>query len=206
MLVCGLKGERIEALHPAAGILALVICVACAIAPIGAEEAPRLVPQMVGTWDVVQHMWPGPNSAPTALPAAIAVRHLVGDPLLQETMEAVPGSKQRFTRVANFGYNAVTRQWEYFTWDSRAPQMMSEKSRASVGSDRSSEQSTIRLYGGTFVAPLWGLMKNMAFRYRFTLGPIHDGRQFARLYLTPQSGPSEKEFLAYEYVYTKHRR
>jgi len=185
------------------GTLSVAICIVCASSPVGAQETVPLIPQMVGTWDVAQRMWPGPNSAPMTLPAAIAQRHLVGNLLLQETMEAVPGSKPPFTRVANFGFNAVTREYEYFTWDSRAPQMMSEKSRPAIASGNRASDA-VALYGGLFLAPQWGQMKAMTFRYRFTLGRIHAGRQTARLYLTPQSGPSRSEFLAMEYVYTKH--
>lgn len=61
----------------------------------------------------------------------------------------------------------------------------------------------IKLYGGSFVAPQWGPTKNAAFRYRLTVGKIENSRQTVRLYLTPQFGVDAKEFLAFEYVYTR---
>jgi hypothetical protein len=193
----------VKVFRTAAGVLALVMCIVSVNAAARAQEAAPLLRQMAGTWDVVQRMWPGPNGAPMVLPAATAERHLLGPLLLQETMTAAPGAKPGFTRIANVGYNAVARQFEYYSWDSRAPQMMTEKSRPVLASSGMGE-GAIALQGGTFVAPQWGQMKNMAFRYRLALGPIQNNRQIVRLYITPQSGTNTSEFLAFEYVYTKH--
>jgi hypothetical protein len=41
------------------------------------------------------------------------------------------------------------------------------------------------------------------FRYRIVIGPVKEARQAVRLYLTPRSGANIKEFLAFEYVYTR---
>ncbi len=113
-------------------------------------------------------------------------------------------SKASFTRTAFFNYNAVSQQYEYFSLDSRAPHMMNERS------DKTEEQSKpgkdgIRLNGGTFVAPQWGDARNVAFTYRLIVGAIEGDTQVVRLYLTPQAGESPKEFLAFEYVYTRQR-
>jgi hypothetical protein len=158
-----------------------------------AQSAPPLLHQMVGKWDVTERMWPGAHAAPISLPAAISERRLIADSLLEDTMVAVPGTKPPFTRIAYLNYNAVTKQYEYFSWDTRAPQMMTEKSR---GTDART------LYGGTFVAPQWGKKKNVAFRYRLVLGSVQNARQRVQLYFTPVAG-NEPEFLAFEYVYTK---
>jgi hypothetical protein len=46
-------------------------------------------------------------------------------------------------------------------------------------------------------------MTNAPFNYRLTISPVEKSDQTARLYLTPLSGMDRKEFLAFEYVYTK---
>jgi hypothetical protein len=158
---------------------------------------------MVGKWTVTERMWPGPNAAPIMLPAATAMRRTVGNSLIEETMVAVGRSKSSFTRIADINFNAVTHQFEYFSWDSRAPQMMSEKSRGGAALAGGNDQHSIALYGGTFLAPQWGTLKNVSFKYRLVLGQIQHGRQTVQLYFTPQPGPSASEFLAFEYVYEK---
>jgi hypothetical protein len=45
----------------------------------------------------------------------------------------------------------------------------------------------------------------VAFTYRLTVGEIEHDSQTVRLYLTPQAGKDPKEFLAFEYVYTRKR-
>jgi hypothetical protein len=42
-------------------------------------------------------------------------------------------------------------------------------------------------------------------RYRLAVGELEKDRQVVQLYLTPLSGKSLKEFLAFEYVYTRQR-
>ena len=160
---------------------------------------------MVGTWKVQQRMWPGFGAEAINLPPAVARRHLIAGAFLEEVMEpAKQSEKESFVRTAYFNYNAVSQQYEYFSLDSRAPQMMNERS------DKAAEQSKpdkggIKLYGGSFVAPQWGEAKNVAFTYRLTVGEIEKDRQVVQLYLTPQAGESPKEFLAFEYVYTRQR-
>jgi hypothetical protein len=85
-----------------------------------------LMRQMAGTWEVQARMWPGPNAKAVELPPAIAHRELIRDAYLQETMEPKQSSEgSPFTRVAYFSYNWINRQYEYFSLDSRLPQMMS---------------------------------------------------------------------------------
>jgi hypothetical protein len=50
----------------------------------------------------------------------------------------------------------------------------------------------------------WGDAMNSAFRYRVMVSPAQQDRQVVRLYLTPVSGEVAKEFLAFEYVYSRH--
>jgi hypothetical protein len=45
----------------------------------------------------------------------------------------------------------------------------------------------------------------VAFSYRLTVGGIEDDDQVVRLYLTPRAAENAKEFLAFEYVYTRRR-
>jgi len=172
--------------------------------PPGKDSAPALMQQMAGTWNVQQRMWPGSGAEAINLPAAIARRRLVEGAYLEEVMEpAQKNAREPFTRTAYFNYNAVNQQYEYFSIDSRAPQMMSEKSYDS-GQDPTGK-GTIKLYGGSFVAPRWGDAANAAFMYRLTVGAVENDRQVVQLFLTPQSGSSAKEFLAFEYVYTRQR-
>jgi hypothetical protein len=120
----------------------------------------------------------------------------------QEVMSTLPGSKDSFTRISYFGYNAVNHQYEYFSLDTRAPQMMNERSLGASGG--ASASGPVNLLGGDFVAPQWGTTKNAAFRYRIVVGPIKDNRQEVELYLTPLSAEPRPEFLAFKYVYTRH--
>jgi Protein of unknown function (DUF1579) len=196
-------------------ILSLLIYIACFVAwcfiahaqnAPGKISVPTLMQQMVGTWSVQQRMWPGAGAEAVNLPSAIARRRLLAGGFLEEVMEPAskPGNAS-FIRIAYFNYNAVNQQYEYFSLDSRAPQMMNERS------DKTEEQSnlgedSIRLNGGSFVAPEWGEARNVAFTYRLTVGEIKNNRQLVKLYLTPQAAQNPKEFLALEYVYIRLRR
>lgn len=184
------------------GLLCLSMAVGTA-APVAAQapDAASLVHQMAGTWDVQEWMWSGPGAQATPLPAAVAERRPVGDDFVQEVMSTPAGAKDAFNRYSYFGFNPVNRQYEYFSLDSRAPQMMSEHSTdASAGSANS-----LNLLGGMFFAPQWGEMRNATFRYRLVVGPIQDDHQEVDLYLTPLSGGGQPEFLAFKYLYTRRR-
>lgn len=167
---------------------------------------PTLLQQMVGTWAVQQRMWPGSGADAVALPPAVARRHLMTGGFLQEIMEpAKKSGKESFIRTAYFNYNAVSLQFEYFSLDSRAPQMMNERSDKAEERSKAG-QAEIKLNGGSFVAPQWGEGKNVAFTYRLTVGEIKNNNQVVQLYLTPQAGESLKEFLAFEYIYSRQQR
>jgi hypothetical protein len=185
----------------AAGLTAVTLCPPPSRA-VSTGSPAALLEEMAGTWTVTQRMWPAAGAAPIELVPAIAKRRLVGDSYLQEVMQAAePNGPQNFTRTAIFDYNAVNKQYEYFSIDTRAPQMMFERNfEGNVASN-----GDIKLYGGSFVAPQWGQTKNAAFRYRLTVGKIVNNRQTVRLYLTPQFGADAKEFLAMEYVYTRQQ-
>ena len=182
--------------------------IACAEeAPLGEDgndAALPLIQQMIGVWDVRQRMWPGAAAKAIDLPPAVAHRVLIGNAILQEVMTlASESSETPFTRVAYFDYNAVNQQYEYFSLDTRAPQMMNERSLAATPQGKSQHRGMLTLYGGRFVAPQWGESKNVPFRYRIVVGLIEKEQQVVRLYLTPQSGANTREFLAFEYVYTR---
>jgi hypothetical protein len=166
--------------------------------------ATTLMQQMVGTWEVQQRMWPAPAAEANKLPPAIARRRLIGGAFLEEVMEPAksPGHDP-FTRTAYLNYNEVSRRFEYFSLDTRAPQMMNERSEPAENQDPA---ATIKLQGGTFVAPQWGPATDVTFAYRLTVGNIQDDHQVVQLYLTPQSPRAAKEFLAFEYVYTRQRK
>jgi Protein of unknown function (DUF1579) len=199
------RAARILSLVVTYSICTALYSVAHAQEAPGKSPAPTLMQQMVGTWKVQQRMWPGAGAEAVNLPPAVAHRHLMAGGFLEEVMESVKKSaKASFTRTSYFNYNAVNQQYEYFSLDSRAPQMMNERS------EKTEEQSNpgkdgIQLNGGSFVAPQWGDAKNVAFTYRLTVGAIENNSQVVHLYLTPQAGESPKEFLAFEYVYTRQR-
>jgi hypothetical protein len=193
----------------AIGSATLLLCVV--LADLAAEQPASpdnstpasLVRRMAGTWKVEQRMWPGAGAEAIALPAAVARRRVVRGGFLEEVMEGIPGSQEPFTRIANFNFNAVTRRYEYVSLDSRAPQMMTEKSKAESATSKMREDDEISLDGDLFVAPRWGNSTNVTFRYRLVIGGVLKDRQVVRLFLTPQSKDAGKEFLAFEYVYTR---
>jgi hypothetical protein len=167
------------------------------------NSSSTLIKQMVGKWKVQQRMWPGFGAEAINLPPAVARRRLMPGGFLEEVMEpAKKSEKASFTRTAYFNYNAVNQQYEYFSLDSRAPQMMNERSDKTEEQNNSGKDG-IKLTGGSFIAPQWGEAKNVAFTYRLTIGEIKNNSQVVQLYLTPQAGESPKEFLAFEYVYTR---
>jgi hypothetical protein len=161
---------------------------------------------MVGTWDVKQRMWTAAGAPPIDLPPAIARRRVIEGVFLEEIMTLAPGIKaEPFTRVSYVTYNAVHQQLEYFSIDSRAPQMMRETSHDADIAAKLRDQREILLYGENFVASQWGESKNAAFRYRLVLGGIEGQQQTVRLYLTPLAQGASTEFLAFEYVYLRQR-
>lgn len=168
-----------------------------------AEEPKGLLRTMAGTWDVQQRMWPAPGAAAIALPPAIAQRRLVRDTYLEEVMQPLDEQTEQsgaFSRSAYFNYNAVTSRYEYTSIDTRAPQLMVERS---APSPKGATPSELKLQGSEFLAPTWGSAKNVKFSYRLTLGMINNNQQIVRLYLTPRTKLPKTEFLAFEYVYTK---
>lgn len=167
-----------------------------------AQETPAFLQRMAGTWEVRQRMWPGPGSAAADLPSAIARRVLMGGKYLEESME--PSSSEAaafFRRNAFLNYNPVTKRYEYTSLDTRAPQLMMETS--SPAEPQRLSGAELKLQGGIFVAPEWGSVKNVPFRYRLSIGEVEHDKQTIRLYFTPQSVLPKKEFLAFEYVYTR---
>ncbi|MDE2166302.1 MAG: DUF1579 family protein [Alphaproteobacteria bacterium] len=187
-----------------------VVCFAVIVNPIqswgastgnNGERGAALIRQMIGTWNVQEWMWPGPDAKSIALPPAVAQRQPVGDDFLQEVMKTPTGSKEPFTRISYFGYNAVNQQYQYSSVDTRAPQMMNEQSTDT--SDGASGPGPINLIGGTFVAPQWGSTKDGAYRYRIVVGPVQNNHQEVELYLTPLAAAPKSEFLAFKYLYTR---
>ena len=142
----------------------------------------------------------------SALAPAVARRRLIGDAFIEEVMEAAPGSGQEpFTRIAYFNYNKVTQRYEAISMDTRAPQMMYEKSYEDSARNAGQEQRIVRLYlEDNFVLPRWGNTANAAFKGRKVI-ELEKDRQIVRLYWTPLAGESAEEFLAGEYVYTRQR-
>jgi len=169
----------------------------------GKSNAAPLIEQMVGTWKVRERMWFGQGRQAIDLPSATAHRRLVAGGFLEEHMNSTQEPDQEpFTRISYFNYRAVNQQFEYFSIDSRAPQMMNEKSVESALPPASGREAGIDLYGGIFVVPRWGDSVDAAFRYRLKVGQVKDESQVVQLCLTPMAGDSTREFLAFEYVYT----
>jgi hypothetical protein len=164
-----------------------------------AESVTALMRQMAGTWQVKSRMWPAAGAKPIELPAATARRELVSDAFLTEMMEpAVKAADNAFSRVAHFSFNPVNQQYEYFSLDSRLPQMMSY---AIPGANKI-RGGNVELAGTSFVAPAWGPEKNVPFMYRLSIGPVENNQQIVRIYLTEQRGQGG-EFVAFEYVYSR---
>lgn len=158
-----------------------------------------LMQQMVGTWQVQSKMWPAPEAKAIDLPPAIAHRELVAGAFLREVMQPAPGSGQAtFERIAHFSYNTQNRQYEYFSQDTRLPQMMSYI----IPGANQERDGKVELAGASFVAPEWGAAKNVPFMYRLTVGPVQADEQVLQLFLTEQNGRGQ-EFLAFEYVYRR---
>jgi hypothetical protein len=159
---------------------------------------------MAGTWDVQQRMWPAPGAPAIELPKAVAQRQLVDGKYLEESMapaaaDAPPPAA--FHRHALLTYNPVAKRYEYTSLDSRAPQLMTEIGSALPSPDPA---APLALQGGRFFAPDWGGSKDVPFRYRLTIGPVQsDGKQTVRLHLTPEAVLPKREFVAFEYVYSK---
>jgi hypothetical protein len=142
-------------------------------------------------------MWASADGAPDNLPEAFAMGRLVGGAFLEEIMSLESGSSQGdFTRVSYFNYNAMDQQYEYFSLDTRQPQMMNERSIGAVHHDASA-MPTIELFGESFVASQWGSATDAPFKYRLTAGPVQENRQEVLLYLTPRKSGMPKEFIAF---------
>jgi hypothetical protein len=198
----------IRPVPPLSSIACLVGFVLLAI-PAGAQDPESrssvvtpLMKQMTGTWQVSARMWPGVQGKPVVLPPAIARRELIRGTFIQEVME--PGGKSGeppFTRIAYLSYNTVNQQYEYFSLDSRLPQMMSYV----VPGANKTLDGKVELTGASFVAPEWGTEKNVPFMYRLVIGPVANHRQVFQLFLTQQNGKGS-EFLGFEYVYAADAR
>ena len=185
--------------------VALLVLAVCSGPSVAQNE---LLKRMTGTWDVQQRMWPGPKTDPVMLPAAIAERRLIRDRYLEEVMHPLdvgpegPEQTASFMRHAFLNYNAVTSRYEYGSLDTRAPQLMTETSAPIAPT---SDTPELNLQGGSFLAPVWGTVKNVRFAYRLTIGEIKQNQQVVRLFLLPRTVLPKTEFLAFEYVYTKRQ-
>jgi len=108
----------------------------------------------------------------------------------------VKSAEGMFTRMAYFNYNPFNHLYEYFSLDTRLPQMMSYDSPGK----NTLNKGTVELAGVSFVAPQWGERINVPFVYRISITPVKQGQQTVSLYLTEQK-IAGKEFLAFEYRY-----
>lgn len=182
-------------------LLSCAVIVPCAHVQAQASKAgvTPFLQAMIGDWDVVQQMRSAPATAPIRLPAARAQRRLVDGAFLEERLTSIDAGPA-FTRVADLVFNPVSRQYEYFSLDSRLPQMMAY---ASPGANRS-DAAGLHFNGGVFVAPQWGDARNVPFLYRIDVGPVVGNRQQVRLFLRAADADGV-EFPAFEYVYTRRQ-
>ncbi|GFE81119.1 hypothetical protein GCM10011487_31190 [Steroidobacter agaridevorans] len=154
---------------------------------------------MAGNWRVEPKMWPGPDAKAIELPKATAQRRIVNDAFLDEEMTPAADSQQEaFTRVAYVSFNTINQQYEYFSLDSRLPQMMSY----TLPGANEAHAGQLELRGTSFVAPVWGQARNVPFMYRLTIGAVEGDRQIVRLFLKEQRAQAN-EFLAFEYLYIR---
>lgn len=186
-------------------LLASLICVTwMTLAPAAHSEPASgsvtpLIQQMAGNWRVQAKMWPAPDAKAIELPQATAQRRIVNGAFLHEEMlPAAESPQEAFTRVAYVSFNTINQQYEYFSLDSRLPQMMSY---TLPGANHARDEE-IQLLGTSFVAPAWGQSKNVPFMYRLTVGAVERDRQTVRVFLKEQRAQA-KEFLAFEYVYIR---
>jgi hypothetical protein len=183
--------------------ISTVLCFGLSFTNAIAQTVPALLQDMTGSWNVEQKMWPASGAAAVQLPPGVAERRLIDGKYLEESMRPTmltPGQPGFFVRNAIFNYNVASTQYEYFSIDTRAPQAMTEKSPPT---SLSNQPQSLKLSGGTFVAPEWGPAKSVRFKYRLTVGAVQDGKQTVEMYLTPQSVLPRKEFLAFEYKYVR---
>lgn len=93
-------------------------------APAPAKNMNALGPEngqmakLVGTWDVVETSWDGPNAAPR-VSKAVAERRMIGS-FLQEILRPSPGSPQ-VLRMDYLSFNRVEGRWKYVSMETRAP-------------------------------------------------------------------------------------
>ncbi|HVX45901.1 MAG TPA: DUF1579 family protein [Mycobacteriales bacterium] len=154
-------------------------------------------PALAGTWDVEQRMWTGPGSDPVPLPDATAHRYFVHGAFLVEDMTLADGAEgDPFTRHAVLSRNGVTQAFEYFSIDSRLPQMMAYPN----GVER--EGGLWFVLPAPFVAPSWGEDSDVPFAARLEFRPDPE-RQVIRLYLRRLSARPTEEFVAFEYIYRR---
>jgi hypothetical protein len=185
--------------------LASAAYITASIAAGGSAGEPAIaLKQMEGVWTVSQRMWPGAGAEPVNLSAGLARRRLVHNSFVEEVMESLESDgADSFRRVAYLNYNVLGRRYEYFSLDSRLPQMMNERS---LPGDALGGLDPLKLDGSRFVAPTWGKENNVPFKYRLEVGAVHNDNQVIHLFLTPTSGKNRKEFLAFEYVYTRSQQ
>lgn len=161
------------------------------------DEHRVLLTQLAGTWNVRQRMWTGPGSDPVTLPAATAQRRLIHGAYIEEEMELAKGVEgDPFTRSATVSWNAVNQTFEYFSIDSRLPQMMMYP----TGVERSG--ALWFTLHEPFVAPAWGNDTDVPFAARLQLRP-GEHRQVVRLHLRRISAEPTEEFVAFEYIYSR---
>src|SRR5258708_1289821 len=117
---------------------------------------------------------------------------------------AAGGTKsEAFTRVAYFLYNEVNQQYEYFSLDTRGPQMMMERTQDAGGPVAAQRNAAVNMQGSFFVAPQWGEGKKGTFRYRLTVPEIANNPRGVRLFFPRLASEPWGEFLAFEYFYTR---
>lgn len=74
--------------------------------------------KLVGTWDVIETAWDGPNAKPK-ITKAVAQRQMIGS-FLQETLRPSLGSSQ-VLRMDYLSFNRTEGRWKYVSMDMRAP-------------------------------------------------------------------------------------
>jgi hypothetical protein len=161
-------------------------------------EAHQLA-RMVGTWDVTMTIRTSPKASPIVVTGMIAERTMVGL-YLTETMKPAPSSKlPDFRRVDYLTYDPVQSRWDYCSMDTRAPiGIMFARSFAS-GPEKPGDDITV--YFDTFPNPGIGDVGG-GVRARHVDSHDGDARSFKRQYWTRAGDP---EWLAIEYVYTRHK-
>ena len=162
-----------------------------------ASEADSLS-RRVGQWDMTETVWDRPGAAPVITTGLVADRVMMGS-LLQETIRPpTDTAHDHVKRTDMLTYNRLVGQWDYVSFDARAPVGLMPATSAGAG-----DGSTITLVFAPTAVPgpgpdATGLLLRIEQTIRFE-GPNRDVKE-QRYTMANGSGAT---WLAHRYEYTR---